>query len=174
MRRAELVSGLVVAVLGALALQMALNMAMFSQSHAPGPGFFPRVLSVLLLVLGLLLAASSLPRTKSKPVSEQAGSADLVNPAGPAGGARTELRRQARAGLVWLCFAVAVALLALLGFVPTMAALVFVLIFAVEGRHTWWSLLVAAAIPVAASFLFVDLLSIPLPVGLLSHAPLGI
>jgi len=65
-------------------------------------------------------------------------------------------------------------LLALLGFVPAAAALVFVLLFGLKAGGTGGPVLVAIVIPVAASAVFTKLLSVPLPQGLLSHGPLGI
>jgi putative tricarboxylic transport membrane protein len=160
MRKAELALGLVVAAVGAYALSLALDMAMYSSSHVPGPGFFPTLLSGLLLGLGLLLAVTSLRRKRG---TEDAEAPEPVN-----------WHRQMRAGAVWLCYAVSIPLLTLLGFVPTGALLVFALLFGVEGRRNWRALAAAILIPVAASVVFVDLLTIPLPQGLISHGPLGI
>jgi putative tricarboxylic transport membrane protein len=168
MRRADLITGLVAAAVGAYALQLAFDLGMYGAHRVPGPGFFPRLLSSLLLGLGLLLAVRSLRR---RPVTVQPGTAEGAE---TTGGYRDEVRRQLRAGSVWLCLVLSVPLLALLGFVPSMALLVFVLLFAVEGRRDWRAVLTAIVIPVACSALFVDLLTIPLPTGLLSHGPLGI
>jgi hypothetical protein len=203
MRRADLILGLVVAAVGAYALALALDLAMFSATGQPGPGFFPRLISALLALLGLLLAAVSL-RRRQPAAGEHAAPAASAGAATPAiaetataetaaagssadesaegeaeakSGAEAEpasVRRTLRAGTVWLCFALAMPLLALLGFVPAAAALVFVLLFGVEGRRNWRSVLVAIVIPVAASVVFTKLLSVPLPQGLLSHGPLGI
>jgi hypothetical protein len=163
MRGADLVFGLVVAAVGAYALSLALDMAMYSSSRAPGPGFFPTLLAGLLLGLGLLLAATSVRRRRTPPEGDDAEPES-----------RGDWHRQARAGTVLACYALTVPLLGLLGFVPTAALLVFVLLFGVEGRRNWRALAAAVLIPVAASIIFVDLLTIPLPQGLLSHGPLGI
>jgi putative tricarboxylic transport membrane protein len=197
MRRADLILGLVVAAVGAYALALALDLAMFSATGQPGPGFFPRLISALLALLGLLLAAVSLRRRRPA-AAEQAAPAASAGAATPAiaetataetataGSSADErdeseaeaepasVRRTLRAGTVWLCFALTMPLLALLGFVPAAAALVFVLLFGVESRRNWRSVLVAIVIPVAASAVFTKLLSVPLPQGLLSHGPLGI
>jgi putative tricarboxylic transport membrane protein len=168
MRRAELICGLVVAVVGAGALQMALELSMFNTQHAPGPGFFPTLLSGLLLGLGLLLAFTSARRSPDPAETERFG------PDGELIDRRQARRHQLRAGIVWVCFAATVPLLSVLGFVPTMAILVFLLVFGVENRHNWRSIVAAIAIPVATSVIFVDLLGIPLPLGLLSTNSLGI
>ncbi|HEX5405594.1 MAG TPA: tripartite tricarboxylate transporter TctB family protein, partial [Pseudonocardiaceae bacterium] len=87
---------------------------------------------------------------------------------GPTGRARVM-----RAGSVWLCFAVAVPVLTYLGFVPAMAILIAVLLFGVERRLNWRALLVAVVVPVGVYELFVHLLSIPLPTGLIAIGPLS-
>jgi hypothetical protein len=179
MRRADLILGLVVAAVGAYALVLALDLAMFSAAGQPGPGFFPRFISALLTLLGLLLAAVSL-RRRRQPAAEGEPEAEMPALAETAAEAEAEVeepatvRRTLRAGTVWLCFALSMPLLVLLGFVPAAAVLVLVLLFAVEGRRNWRSVLVAIVIPVAASVVFTKLLSVPLPQGLLSHGPLGI
>jgi len=172
MRRADLITGLVTAAVGAYALQLAFDLAMYGSHRVPGPGFFPRLLSSLLLGLGVLLAVRSFRR---RPAAAQLGAPGAGLTEGQVSpDQHEELHRQLRAGSVWLCLALSVPLLGLLGFVPSMALLVFVLLFAVEGRRDWRAVLTAAVIPVACSALFVDLLTIPLPVGLLSHGPFGI
>jgi putative tricarboxylic transport membrane protein len=163
MRRADLVLGLVVAAVGAYALSLALDMAMYGAHRVPGPGFFPTLLAGFLLGLGLLLAATSV-RGRRRP-----SEGDVADPE-----THGDWHRQLRAGTVLGCYALSVPLLGLLGFVPTAALLVFVLLFGVEGRRNWRALLASILIPVAASIVFVDLLTIPLPEGLLSHGPLGI
>jgi putative tricarboxylic transport membrane protein len=169
MRRADLALGLVVAAVGAYALSLALDMSMYGANRVPGPGFFPTLLAGLLLGLGLLLAATSVRRRHEPAADGSAGAAGRADP-----DSRGDWHRQARAGTVLLCYAVSVPLLGLLGFVPTAALLVFALLFGVEGRRNWGALSAAILIPVAASIIFVDLLTIPLPQGLLSHGPLGI
>lgn len=191
MRRADLVTGLVVAGVGAYALSMALDLAMFGAHRVPGPGFLPTLLSVLLLGLGVLLAATSL-RSRHAPdaapdTQDQSGDQPGDQPAqqgaaGPAGqyvreaGTEppTERRRILRASTVLLCYAACVPLLTIVGFVVATALLVFALLFGVEGRRNWRATLAAIVIPVATYTLFVDVLTISLPVGLLGPGPLGI
>jgi putative tricarboxylic transport membrane protein len=160
MRLTELITGLVVASVGAYALDLALKMSMYGVGGIPGPGFFPRLLSGLLLGLGLLLAAVAV-RSRPAPSPGRLSRGE-------------EGRRELRAGTVWLCYAACVPLLTLLGFVPTMALLVFALVFGFEKRRTWRGLAVAIVVPVAISAVFVNLLTIPLPEGLISHGPFGI
>lgn len=165
MQRADVVAGTVVAALGAFALVTALNLAFLSASGVPGPGFFPTLLSGLLIVLGVLLAVTSVrSRRLDVPVVEPVESAD--EPETPSVRARV-----LRAGTVWLCFLVAVPVLAVLGFVPSMAILIAALLFGVERRLNWRSLLVAVVVPVGVYELFVHVLTIPLPTGVIAIGP---
>ncbi|HEX5493057.1 MAG TPA: tripartite tricarboxylate transporter TctB family protein [Mycobacteriales bacterium] len=181
MRRADLITGLVVAGVGAYALSMALDLAMFGTHRVPGPGFLPTLLSVLLLVLGLLLAATSLRgRPEPAPAVDPPDSSGA--PAAPGGEyvrdpgavAPTEGRRVLRASTVLLCYAACVPLLTVVGFVVATALLIFGLLFGVEGRRNWRATVAAIVIPVATYILFVNVLTISLPVGLLGPGPLGI
>lgn len=194
MRRADVIAGAVVAMLGAFALLIALNLAFLGTGNIPGPGFFPTLLSALLVVLGVLLAVNSLrPARVAAPVaivpdveSELDGTtapvaeSDISTPDGttvsvdPAGDAQPSgTRRVLRSGTVWLFFLLSVPLLAIVGFVPTMALLVAVLLYGVERRTGWQPLVVAVVIPVGVYELFVHLLSIPLPTGLFNLGPLS-
>lgn len=170
MQRADVVAGTAVAALGAFALATALNLAFLSDSGVPGPGFFPTLLSGLLLLLGLLLAATSLRR---RPATEDAGGSPERRLPGDADAEPSGRARVLRAGTVWLCFLVAVPVLAYLGFVPAMAILIAVLLFGVERRLNWKSLVVAVVVPVAVYELFVHVLTIPLPAGVISIGPLS-
>jgi putative tricarboxylic transport membrane protein len=188
-RRADLILGLVVTAVGSYALVLAFDLSEFSASGTPGPGFFPRMISGLLVLLGVLLVVTSVRRKRGgDPDSTTPDSAVpastvpvLATEAAAVAGATDDppapvfaARRQLRAGSVWLCFALCMPLLPLLGFVPAAAVLVFVLLFAIEGRRTWRSIVLAVCVPVAASVIFTTLLSLPLPQGLLGHGPLGI
>jgi putative tricarboxylic transport membrane protein len=168
MRRADLVLGVVVAVVGALALEMALHLALFAQSGAPGPGFFPRLIAILLTGLGVILAVTSLRRPRR---TEGARDTESLEGAETAGDGR---RRFLRAASLWLLFSLAVPLVAILGFVPAAVAFIYVLLFTLEKRRNWRAVAVAIAAPVAVSFIFTVLLKVQLPQGALSHLPLGI
>ncbi|HEX3593329.1 MAG TPA: tripartite tricarboxylate transporter TctB family protein [Pseudonocardiaceae bacterium] len=169
MQRADVVAGTVVAALGAFALVTALNLAFLSDSGVPGPGFFPTLLSGLLLLLGVLLAATSL-RRRSSVVAEERPERQVP---GDIAVETSQRARVLRAGTVWICFLVAVPILAVLGFVPAMAILIAALLFGVERRLNWKSLVVAIVVPVAVYELFVHLLTIPLPTGVISIGPLS-
>jgi hypothetical protein len=162
MQRADVVAGTAVAVLGAFALVTALNLAFLSDSGGPGPGMFPTLLSGLLVVLGVVLGVTSL---RKRPATEPDTGAEAQEP-GETGRARV-----LRAGTVWLCFLIAVPVLTFLGFVPAMVILIALLLFGVERRLNWKSLVVAVVVPVGVYELFVHLLSIPLPTGVIALGP---
>ncbi|HEX5117539.1 MAG TPA: tripartite tricarboxylate transporter TctB family protein [Pseudonocardiaceae bacterium] len=164
MQRADVVASTAVAALGAFALVTALNLAFLSDSGVPGPGFFPTLLSGLLVVLGVVLGVTSLrrrPATGTGDEAEEPTAADSPS-------ARS---RVLRAGTVWVCFLIAVPILTYLGFVPAMAILIALLLFGVERRLNWRSLVVAVVVPVGVYELFVHLLSIPLPTGVIAIGP---
>ncbi len=170
MQRADVVAGVAVAALGAFALVAALNLAFLATSGVPGPGFFPTLLSGLLLLLGVLLAVTSLRERPvlvtggtDEPATQVPGELAVDEPTGRA--------RVLRAGSVWLCFLISVPILTILGFVPAMAILVAAVLFGVERRLNWRSLVVAIVVPVAVYELFVHLLGIPLPVGVFNLGP---
>jgi putative tricarboxylic transport membrane protein len=170
MQRADVVAGTAVAALGAFALVTALNLAFLSDSGVPGPGFFPTLLSGLLVVLGLVLAVISLRKRQgvaavaTDRTTEQESGELVEDDPGPRACVL-------RAGVIWICFLVAVPILTVLGFVPAMAILIALLLFGVERRLNWRSLVLAVVVPVGVYELFVHLLSIPLPTGLIAIGP---
>ena len=88
--RAELVLGLIVAAIGAYALSAALDLTMFSKTHVPGPGLFPTMITIGLLILGVLLAALStrdIRRRRGAAARDLPASTIAGAPASPTGGA---------------------------------------------------------------------------------------
>ncbi|HEY1570227.1 MAG TPA: tripartite tricarboxylate transporter TctB family protein [Pseudonocardiaceae bacterium] len=168
MQRADVVAGTAVAALGAFALVTAVNLAFLSDSGVPGPGFFPTLLSGLLVVLGVVLGVTSLRKRPATETGAEDEAEELTAADSPSGRSRV-----LRAGAVWVCFLLAVPILTYLGFVPAMAILVALLLFGVERRLDWRSLVVAVVVPVGVYELFVHLLSIPLPTGVIAIGPFG-
>ncbi|WP_028936294.1 tripartite tricarboxylate transporter TctB family protein [Pseudonocardia spinosispora] len=151
MRITEIVLGVVVAALGVGALTAAVGLDRFGAHGVPGPGFFPDLLAVLLIVLGLLLALVSLRARTTGPAIE------------PATEDRFEVAGAVRAGRVWLGFVVSIPLLLVIGFVPAMVALVAYLAFGVERIRGLRPLLASVLIPLGVYLLFVYLLGVDLP-----------
>jgi hypothetical protein len=174
MRRADVVAGGVVALIGVGALVMALNLAFFSKDGTPGPGFFPVLLSAALGVLGAALAVSSL---RPAPVQVRAvGDVTDVETAPPPDDedGQTSWARMRKPALVGLAFVVALPLLTVLGFVVAMIALMAVLFYGVERRRGIGPAVAAIVVPIALYELFVELLGIQLPVGVFGLGVLGI
>lgn len=153
MRRLDLLTGLVTTVVGALAFWDATGLAMFGDSHVPGPGFFPKILSGLLTALGLTLAGMAL-RERDEPAA-----GDEPAEEGPTRGGRV------RAFAVLVAFGVIAPLVAVVGYVPAMVLLVLVVLYGIERRRDFRSFVAALLIPVATYMLFAHAFSIPLPNG---------
>jgi putative tricarboxylic transport membrane protein len=151
MRRLDLITGLVTAAVGALAFWEANDLAMFGENHVPGPGFFPKILAGLLAILGLVLAGISLraPRPADDEHGEQA----------PTWSGRL------RAMAVLIAFGVIAPLVAVIGYVPAMVLLVLVVLYGIERRRDFRSLVAAVLIPAATYLLFAHVFAIPLPAG---------
>jgi putative tricarboxylic transport membrane protein len=155
MRRLDLLTGLVTTVCGALAFWDANGLAMFGDSHVPGPGFFPKILSGLLTALGLTLAGMAL-RERDEPAADDEAGTDEP---GPTRGGRV------RAFAVLVAFGVIAPLVAVVGYVPAMVLLVLVVLYGIERRRDFRSFVAALLIPVATYMLFAHAFSIPLPNG---------
>ncbi|MFI5614013.1 tripartite tricarboxylate transporter TctB family protein [Amycolatopsis sp. NPDC051903] len=179
MRRAEVVSGVVVSVVGVGALIPALGMGFFGPDGGLGPGFFPIALSAALVVLGGVLAVQG-TRPQQVQVRAVGGAVSQVEKEAKAAVAEEDgppprgLRRIPKPALVWLSFAAAAAVMPVFGFVVTSVVLLLVLFFGVERRRGVLPLVAAIAVPIALYELFVDLLAIQLPVSLLDLGVLGI
>jgi putative tricarboxylic transport membrane protein len=152
MRRMDFYTGLVTAVVGAAALWDARDLTMFGEHNVPGPGFFPKILAGLLVFLGLLLAGIAFREKPAEPEVEE----DATS---------TPARRMLRPVGVLIVFGVIAPLVAIIGYIPAMVLLVLVVLYGIERRRDFRSLLAAVLIPVATYVLFAHLFSIPLPSG---------
>jgi putative tricarboxylic transport membrane protein len=146
-------TGLVTAAVGAAATWNARNLSMFGEHSVPGPGFFPKILAGLLIALGLLLAVIA--------VREKPEESDADEEAGAGGRRRAMLRPVA----VLIVFGVIAPLVAVIGYIPAMVLLVLVVLYGIERRRDFRSLLPAVLIPLASYVLFAHLFAIPLPSG---------
>ncbi len=153
MRRLDFCTGLVTTAVGLLALWDASDLPMFGQNHVPGPGFFPKVLAILLTVLGVLLAVTALRGQPAEIVEDSEGAA-APNRAG-----------RVRAVAVLIALAIFGPLVSVIGYVPAMVLLVLVVLYGIEGRRDLRSAVAALAIPVATFLLFAHVFAIPLPAG---------
>jgi putative tricarboxylic transport membrane protein len=146
--------GLAAAAFGVVAFVECSGLKMFGDHGVPGPGFFPASLSVALILLGLLQAAVSVVR-------------GLRRGRGPTGRMRSVGTGYLRAGAVWAGLMVSIPLMTLIGFVPATILLIAYLVFVVERTRGVKGILVAVAVPIAVSALFVFLLGVDLPTSTL-------
>ncbi len=147
-KTADLWSGLVLAALG-IFIVMEARQWDFLTSDGPGPGFFPVWYGIAMVVLSVALVISSVLRSVSR-----------------ADGA-VNWHETGRALSVWLALVVSVAVLKLIGFAISFAALTFFIVAVMYRRP----LQVAASVAVtsAAGFylLFAVALGVPVPTGIL-------
>jgi putative tricarboxylic transport membrane protein len=130
-------SGLALAALGGTIVYEARGWEYLGQD-GPGPGFFPLWYGIAMLVLSLLLVFSS-----------QSSSASW--------------KGAGRAFATWAAFAVSVAILKLVGFVISFAALTFFIVAVMYRRPPVAAALVAAGLAAGFYVLFPLALGVPLP-----------
>jgi putative tricarboxylic transport membrane protein len=157
-RIGELALGVAAAAVGVAALVDAAGLQRFGTHGVPGPGFFPDLVAVLLIVLGLLLALAS--RRHRSPGDDAPDGPAAIEPVSSSRRGFAGLPRVAR---VWLGFVVAIPLLELIGFVPATVALVAYLAVAVERVRAVRAIPAAIVIPVSVYLLFAYLLGVDLP-----------
>jgi hypothetical protein len=174
MRRTDAIVGAVALVIGGYALKGALALGYY-YNGAPGPGFFPRFLSLLLLLLGgAQLVQAILPKRGQAqggdPEPDSAG-ADVATaaPDGAHADVATAVpasRKYLRVAGVMTGWIVSVALLDRLGFLIAMALLVLYLNVVVDGKRGWRPVAAAILMPSAIYYAFTRFLQIPLPAGI--------
>lgn len=149
MRRVDIAIGLFIILFGVFWASQSLGFDMFDRDGRPGPGLYPMMLSVALVVLGGLLIAH---RLKGKPGTFGEFGAPT----------RGELSRVVQ---VILAIGLSIALLPLVGYFLSTLALVAALLFGVERLFTWRAALTTVALPTIFFFVFVVLLRVRLPSG---------
>ena len=115
-------TGLVTAAVGAAAFWDARDLTMFGENSVPGPGFFPKILAGLLVVLGLILAGIALREKEPEPVEADGRRRRRAHPQrqDPRGGRPDRVRDLRAPGGV-------------IGYVPAMVLLVLVVLTASNG-----------------------------------------
>lgn len=157
MRRVDLITGIVTAAVGAFASWDASDLAMFGEDGVPGAGFLPRILAGVLIGLGLALAVMSLRGSAAEEVSEPQSTEETPAVRG--------LQGPLRACSVLVAFGVIAPFVDVLGYMPSMILLVAVVLYGIERRRDFRSLLAVVLIPVVTYLLFADVFEIPLPMG---------
>jgi putative tricarboxylic transport membrane protein len=147
-READAVSGVIIAVLGALVLVQSLQLSFYIEG-IPGPGFFPALVAIALIGLGAWLVITRLRAARD---------AD--------DGFELPSRHQATRSLsLWGVVLAAALLVSPLGFPLAMLLLVGVVLFVIEGRRGLGPVLTTILIPLLAWLVFAELLQVPLPAG---------
>lgn len=149
MRRVDIGVGVFFLLLGAYALTQSLQLDLAQRGGIPGPGMFPAVLSLALIVLGALVVIT---RVRGNP--EDFPEFQTLS--------RDELRR---VGIVIVGVTVSVVLLPIAGYFLSTLALVAFLLYGVERLRSWGALLTVVAMPVIFFLLFVVVLRVRLPGG---------
>jgi putative tricarboxylic transport membrane protein len=170
--RADVVSGLVVAGMGVLLLASALGIE-DAVRHAPGlgPATLPTVLSILLILAGLVLAVIGLRHRRA---TTMAVDPTRIGEAGAGAGAEDELVEPAEPPVPWRRLAVVVALFigyALifipLGYMLATAIYLAVMVTVIDRSKWKRNLIYAVVFAVVVYYGFTELLSVPLPAGVL-------
>lgn len=135
----------------------------FIPGFAPPPDMWPRVVSILGMLLGLLLLGLSLSK-KTEAIADPEAASEIRGD--------TPLRTLlARFGLAVLAFALFVVAVELLGFLLACILLLFaVLVLTGYWRHKWISLGVAVALPLLLYLFFSSALNTRFPAGSLLSA----
>ena len=149
MRRVDIGIGIFFVLLGLLGISQSLQLDLYQRGGIPGPGMFPLVLSVALVVLGGLVVI-----TRIRAAPEGFPPFEKLS--------RVEFRRvlTVMAGLL-----VSSVLLPLVGYFLSSLALVVFLIFGVERLRGWRAVVTVAALPTIFFLVFVALLRVRLPGG---------
>jgi hypothetical protein len=139
--RRDHVAGGVFAVGGAILFAMSGELP-FGTLSSPGAGMMPKLVLVLLIGLGgvLMLRASESPPLAEIPWADFIHAATIVAAA-----------------------TVAIGTYTVIGFLPSMALLLFALIHIVERRNIWRALAVSICVTLGSYYVFNTLLKSPLP-----------
>ncbi len=138
----DLVGGLLTIAFGGFALSKALSYPMGSALRM-GPGFFPAILSCLIIVLGVALALHALQRRMARQAIE------------------VRLRPVVTIAIAVAAFAL---MLERFGIVPATIALVLISSLAASRLRLWRSLILAVVMTGAVYVIFIVVLQMPLTV----------
>ncbi len=148
-RKGDFVAGLVLAALGAFIVVEAHGWTYMGED-GPGPGFFPMWHGSLMVVLSLALVARS-----------------VLGGAGAPGASRVAWRDVARALTCWVAFVACIALMDVVGFAPAFALLTWFIVAFMARRPQRVALPLALGGAALFHVVFVLLLEVSLPRGIL-------
>lgn len=153
-RLVHIILGLVIAGLAAwLLYRSRTELAFLGANNEPGPGYFPVLLTICLIGMGLALVAVWLWGPKAR-----SGDVPLLS---------LQPRHIARAMLVWLTLVAFALLLEPLGFLAAGEVLAVLVIVVVERVRSVGTIVALLLLPPAMYLLFVILLELQLPGGTL-------
>ena len=147
-KTADVIVGAITVALAAYVLFGSRDLDFYADG-VPGPGFFPIVVAIALLISGSLLIVSR-----------------LFNIAVPEEEDREREQIVPRSLLVWLALIMSAVLIPIIGFVATMVLLVAALLIGVEHRRSIGAVVAVVLIPGLAYWLFAGVLGVLLPSGL--------
>lgn len=148
MRQGEILSGLVLAGLGLFIVAKSSQWVLLGK-EGPGPGFFPLIYGLLMVVLALALVTQAMLK---RPV------------AAPSGGDSRNGSVAAALG-VWLAFTVAILLMKAIGFMVALGLLVLFMTRVIFSRSNRFSFISALTVPLGFYLVFKLGLQVQLPVG---------
>ena len=143
LRNSDVIAGAVLAVLGVYILIESYEWGYFGDD-GPGPSFFPAIYGIAMLALALLLVVTSLGKPRQ-------------NFEWPAIG---------KAAVVWVAFALSVALMPWLGFLISFALLTFFMVAFIFRESPVTAGMVAVGTAAFFYVVFPFALSVPLPTGI--------
>jgi putative tricarboxylic transport membrane protein len=148
-REVDIAVGTILALVGVWILLQSLQLDFYVE-RVPGPGFFPTVLGIL-----LVLVSGALVVTRLRGNRERFPAFSLPT------------RGQSRRSLgLWLAILAATFLVGIVGFLPAMLSLVGVIMLGIEGRRGVTTIVTIVLTPLLAYLLFGQLLQVRLPTGL--------
>jgi putative tricarboxylic transport membrane protein len=164
MRRTDAIVGVVTLAVGAYALHGALALSYFFNG-APGPGFFPRFLSIALILLGgAQLVRAFMPQPRPADSGEQEETSTTAHQARET----PDQRGYLRVGGIAAGWIASAAIIDRIGFLIAMVLLVLYLGLVIDRKRGWRPIVLALVMPTAIYLAFSRLLQVQLPTG-----PLG-
>lgn len=148
MRQGEIVSGLALAGLGLFIVAKSSQWVLLGK-EGPGPGFFPLIYGLLMVVLSLMLVTQALLK---RPVAAS------VTP-------EAENKNVAAALGVWLAFTVMILIMKAIGFMVALGLLVVFMTRVIYSKSIRFCLVSGLTVPVGFYLIFKLGLQVQLPVG---------
>lgn len=170
----DLIGGVAASVIGACYLLLASQVRSSALDDALGPGGMPKAYGWAILTLGMVLIAMALLRQWQR---VNVDNTDVAKPFNPAANAKTPLadsdapsisRQILRAGGLLICGIGYVLLVETLGYPASIALLIVVVALYMGERASFRVLLIGVVGALAMWIMFVQLLGVAMPAGLLN------